>query len=50
MMQFNCEAQETLMGLGEFLGNDRYKEDHLETHKYLVSNARDAGIYLFRPI
>ena len=48
MMQSNSEAQERLLGLGEFLGTDKYEEDRLETHKYLLSNSRDVGISLFR--
>ena len=38
------------MGVREFLGAGKSEEDHLETHKYLVSNSRDAGISLFTPI
>ena len=47
MMQSCCEAQESLMGPGEFLGAEEY---HLETHKYLVLDSRDAQISLFKPI
>ena len=50
MMQSSCEAQESLMGLGESLGADKFEDDHLEAHKYLVSNSRDARISFFTPI
>ena len=45
--QYNA-VQECLMGLGEFLGVNKSEEDHLDTHKYLVSDFRDVKISLFR--
>ena len=39
MMQSSSESQESLMGLGEFLGADKYIEDHLETHKCVLSDS-----------
>ena len=48
--QSSCEAQLRLMGLGDSLETDKSTVDHLGTHQYIVSDSRDAGISLFRPL